>query len=317
VTVVVLQSAPPFEMDATLPRRGSVLLAGVPILSSVAACAACAIFKDWFCFSMLLLGIVSSGLSCFAIGSGTLKFVHPKPAAGSPRGDGILLAGREIIVVHGKEEAVNSITKGRFMLRFSGDSEHNGTSQRQFIGLAALLLTAQFLLQLLLIPQGTLFGQMLFLSTLAISWAYNSYLSSFERKGIPGRILMTKVLDEPVVRRFTLGTRTAVAVFVALALRPPNPRDVLDRLLPDNATWKIWKNVVTNKLKAGKELSFSEEDYVDVAPKERGLLKQLYNDATNTYLAMGYLDFLNTEEIRQGGVQTSGWGSGDLSKDIV
>jgi hypothetical protein len=309
VTVVRLHSTRYLEMDATLPTRASALLAGVPILSSAAACVTCAIFKDWFCFAMLVLGILSSGLACFVIGSGTLKFVPPKPAPGSPKGDGILLTDREIIVVLGKEEVVNSITKGRFMLRFSSDSEHDDTSQRRYIGLASLLLTAQFLLQLLLIPQGTLFGQMLFLLTLAISWAYNSYLSSFERHGMPGRILMTKVLGEPVVKRYTLGTRTAVVVFAALVLQPPDPSEILE-LLPDTETWKIWKRVVRVKLEKGEKLSFDEPDYAGVADEETGLLKLLYDDAHDAYL--GYLRFLDSNGLEQRRDKDSWESRGDL-----
>jgi hypothetical protein len=68
---------------------------------------------------------------------------------------------------------------------------------------------------------------MLFLLTLTILWAYNSYLSLFERKGISGRILMIKVLGGLVVKRFTLRTQTVIAVFVVLVLQLHNPGKML------------------------------------------------------------------------------------------
>ncbi|EGO02237.1 hypothetical protein SERLA73DRAFT_133146, partial [Serpula lacrymans var. lacrymans S7.3] len=116
-------------------------------------CAVCAIFGDWWCFSMILLGIVANGLACFVIGSGTFTFVRPKSAVGAPPGDGLLVIDKGMVVLRGDEDAVNTITRGRFSLRYSNEPEYHS------VGLCSMLLTVQFLAQLLLIPQGTLFGQ--------------------------------------------------------------------------------------------------------------------------------------------------------------
>lgn len=340
VTVAALDYEPDNAIDATIPRRGSVLLAAAPILCSWAACAICAVYGDWFVFAMLLLGILSNGLSCLAIGSGTLKFLRPIAAGGSPRGDGVMYPDtRELIVVLGKEDAVNSVTKGRFQLRFSTTPEEDShvrkaktlksrsDFQHSFIGLASVLLTAQFLLQLLLIPQGTLFGQMLFLITLAISWSYNSYLASFERKGIVEKILGEKVLGRPSIRRFQLGTRTAVLVFAALVLQssnakeqpnakgPPNAKELtnvteLFASLPDTEVWEAWKENIGLKLETGKDFIFLESDTQaypqKLAEKERNLLRRLYSDAEDAW--KGYMENLHVEDHEKGG-RSSGSGS--------
>lgn len=275
------ENVPDGTLDVASPRGLSyTLLAGVPIAVSVGACIACGIFGDWYCFSMILLGILSSGISCFVIGSGILKFSHPIPAKGSPKGDGVLQAQMEpeLIALRGEEGAVNSITRGAFSLKFSGEPEYRA------IGLSAMLLTTQFLLQLLLIPQGNLFGQIMFLSTLAVSWVYNCYLSSLDRERIQAEILTKKVFRDPVIKRYQLGTRTAAVVFLVLALQPPNPKKMLDALLPDSATWEIWKKVVGEKVKREEKLSFQKSDFDGVASQDRGLLKVLFEDATDAYL---------------------------------
>jgi len=70
VTVTELKHVPPPQM---YPRRISAyspVFASIPIAVSVGTCVACAMFDDWFSFAMILLGILTSGISCLVIGSG-------------------------------------------------------------------------------------------------------------------------------------------------------------------------------------------------------------------------------------------------------
>jgi hypothetical protein len=282
VTIVDLRSIPDLVVNAASSRGFSLtFLAVIPILASVGACVACGVFRDWYCCSMILLGILSSGVACFVIGSGTLVYTRPDSAKGSPKGDGYLHGSSELVALRGAEAAVSAITRGGFSLKFEGEPEYRA------IGISSMLLTTQFLLQLLLIPQGTLFGQILFLSTLAISWLYNCYLSSLDREVIQAQILTKKVLKHPVMRRYQLGSRTAAVVFLALALQPPNPSSILDALLPSSATWSVWKRAVGEKIEKREQLLFDESDYVGVASDQRDLLEVLFSDATEAYT--GYL----------------------------
>jgi hypothetical protein len=51
------------------------------------------------------------------------------------------------------------------------------------------MLYAQFLAQLLLIPQGTTLGQIFFITTLVFSWGYNCLLSSVENEQLQMKML--------------------------------------------------------------------------------------------------------------------------------
>ncbi|TBU55666.1 hypothetical protein BD310DRAFT_969097 [Dichomitus squalens] len=81
---------------------------------------------------------------------------------------------------------------------------------------------------LLLIPQGTLFGQIMFISTLALSWGYNSYLSSVDREDIQTDILIESVLrltlDERA-RKYDFKSRTGI-------LATPGPHEDPERVAP-------------------------------------------------------------------------------------
>ncbi|KAF8990605.1 hypothetical protein BDQ17DRAFT_1371678 [Cyathus striatus] len=56
------------------PKRRTIILACIPIFSSLAACIASGVYQDWYCFAMILLGIISSGISCFTIGCADFVF---------------------------------------------------------------------------------------------------------------------------------------------------------------------------------------------------------------------------------------------------
>ncbi|TFK33080.1 hypothetical protein BDQ12DRAFT_658440 [Crucibulum laeve] len=292
VTIVQLHHVPPKEMNPQQQRRWTSALAAIPILSSVGGCVACGIFEDWYCFAMILLGIISSGLSCLAIGAGVLKFKHPEAAVNSPLGDGFLNGGNEIVVLLGKEGAVNSITRGQFSLQYSNEPAYHT------IGLASMLLTVQFLLQLLLVPQGTLFGQILFLGTLAVSWWYSCYLSSLERERIQAELLVQDVMKlkkSEAFKRYRLQTRTAMVVFLLLVLKPLDRRALLDELLPNNTnTWNIWKSKVLSKIDNKEELKFQTSDREGVTQAEDGLLKDLFWDAEAAYA--GYCTYLKVDD---------------------
>jgi hypothetical protein len=285
VTIAELNSVPEATLRPKLPRPTTILLASIPILTSLCTCILCGVYGDWYCFSMILLGIITSGLSCFVIGSAELIFTHPIPASGSPMGDGLMKGDKEMVIILGKEGAVNSVTRGEFSMVFADRPDHKN------VGRCSLLLVIQFLAQLLLIPQGTLFGQIMFLASLASSWAYNSYLSSFDREKIQRKMLKEQVLDNPKLTKYKLGTWTTVAVFILLILQPSKPEKFLNDLIPnDTETWTIWKKAVLDKVEKKRELYFVPDDYEGVDEKDRSLLETLYNDAKAAY--DGFLEYV-------------------------
>ncbi|KAI0707009.1 hypothetical protein C8Q76DRAFT_747638 [Earliella scabrosa] len=242
-------------------------------------CVLCALTGDWYCFASILLGMVASGIACLVIGSGKLRFEHPLPAKGAPRGDGVLDDGDHFVVLLGEEAAVNSLTRGRFTLDFDG--ENGGQKYSTMIGLCSILLTVQFLAQLLLIPQGTLFGQLMFVTSLAVSWGYNAYLASLDREDRQTDILMRLMrLNKANFRKFALSARTARVVLACLAMTAKHPmrdpRKLLDKLIPnDTEVWLRWKIWVTGMLSR----SYIQADWeVDLDGAGKWLLEDLEED---------------------------------------
>jgi hypothetical protein len=285
VTIVDLHYVPEATMTPRQLTKYTSAFAFIPMSVSFGTCIACALFRDWYSFSMILLGIIASGISCFVIGSGKFTFTHPIPAPGTPRGDGLLITDNNVIVLLGAEGVVNSITRGRFSLNFGSEPEYRN------IGICSLILTTQFVAQLLLIPQAALFGQIMFIASLAVSWAYNSWLSSLDKAEIQRRLLLDVVLKNPMMTKYMLGTRTTMAVFVLLALNPSDPAKVLDDLLPnDTQVWKRWKSIILSRLQGGEKMHFHSADWDDgnFNGNERTLLRTLLGDAQAAY--DGYSD---------------------------
>ncbi|KIK17287.1 hypothetical protein PISMIDRAFT_685409 [Pisolithus microcarpus 441] len=286
VTVASLKRVPDLQERMTFYPRPPVF-AIVPILSSLATCVTCGLYREWYAFSMILLGILARGFACVFIGSGKLIFDHPKPAEGSPPGDGILGYDRELVLLKGEEHVVNAITRGRMFFRFR--SKH----ACYIVELCSILLIVQAIAQLILIPQSQLFGQLMFLVSLAFSWSYNLWLSSVDKEVVRKEIF-GKILGEPKFIKFTFPNRVSAVVFLLLALsydrRSPGDlerlKKIMDTLLPTDAeVWQIWKETIVEKLRNGQGFRFEDSHHPNLSASDMTLLSNLLGDAGTAYTA--------------------------------
>ena len=305
-----------------------------PMSVSVGACVLCALTADWPSFASIAVGMVAHGLACLIIGSGKLTFKSPKPAEGAPPGDGVLVGERDVIVLVGPGGAVNAITRGRFFYNHKEESNESPPfmpfmlstpstappvppsnvrsryisslllmvqsllRSRTMLWISALLLMAQPLLQLFLIPLGTLFGQLMFIATIITSWAYNMYLSHYvDRHGIQTGILFKMLsLERSHIQKYQLKTLTSAIAFTFFVLasvrKLDDPLAFLDGMLPNNTVWKVWKEAMARKLKdrryfdvtEPKELLF-DEDLTAVEKRYRNLLEIYFKDAQDAWKA--------------------------------
>ncbi|KAI0362784.1 hypothetical protein OH77DRAFT_85709 [Trametes cingulata] len=218
VTIVDLHQIPAGEAHPTLKAAAPFL----PILASVGASVGCALMGD-----------------C------DLTFSHPISAPGAPAGDGFLEAGNEVVVLKGAEDAVNAITRGRFSVRFHDEKSLGRLST------CATLCSLQSLAQLIVVPQGTALGQLFFLLSLAVAWLYNATMASVEKKA-KSKAVMEDLLQAPSVRRYSLGTRSTMAVFLVQVLKPENVEEQLAALIPNKTrVWTAWRRIVARRLAEG------------------------------------------------------------------
>ncbi|KAI0806936.1 hypothetical protein C8Q74DRAFT_24329 [Fomes fomentarius] len=225
ITVVELdRNHIPELISSTTPAFDwSTFLVFIPIITSFLTCSLCVIVaNDWVCFSLILFGTVTSGLSCMVIGSGDLRVTRPAIEPESEAradGSGILNAdGSNVVIVMGGEVAVSTITQGNFSLDTSRARDVSAVQNYHRVGFCALLLTTQFLAQLLLIPLGSLFGQLMFLTSLGVSWLYTITLS-IDRNHLQQNIVDSQVFDGKMKRtKYAVNTRTAMVIHVLLTL---------------------------------------------------------------------------------------------------
>ncbi|KAG1898947.1 uncharacterized protein F5891DRAFT_1147619 [Suillus fuscotomentosus] len=286
-SVTVIRVGDVMDMDEVgMMSIHHALLATIPITISIMTCFSCAIFDDWYAFSLILLGIISSGITCFVIGTARLHLRGPKTVTpGVPPGDGLLLTPRDVVVLIGSEKDVNVITKGHFLLGMHGKPEYRS------VGLCSLLLLAQFLLQLLLIPQATLFGQMMFLASCAASWVYNSFLSSLESEKIQGDLLCKALqVKDHAVQKYCLHNRRSQAVFACSILSDGNETNedfdaerMLSLFVPNKTrVWNLWRKKVAAQLKSAcpdKIFHVTAEEKEGLCEEQSTLLETFLDDA--------------------------------------
>ncbi|KAH0840279.1 hypothetical protein J3R83DRAFT_1287 [Lanmaoa asiatica] len=294
ITIAQLGQAHTAEIPLTHSSAFTFLFASIPIVVSVGTCVLCAVFEDWYASSLILVGIIANGVSCLVLGSADFVFNHPEPAKGSPAGDGILGSGEDIVLLKGTEGAVNSITRGRFSLRFSSKGHYS------LIQWCSLLFFIQFIAQLLLISQALLFGQVMFLASLGVSALYNARLSSLDKEKIHRNLLSGRVLENLTLKKYTLGTRTTAVVFMLLVLQLQDPTGLLNELLPnDTKVWRRWKESILERLPCPSDQSFLFEsnvgDLMEFTQQEKVLLELLYEDARAAY--KGYERYLQGDGL--------------------
>ena len=288
------------DLDHNVPRlsRLNAILAFIPIIVSVVSCVVCALVQDWYSFSTILIGISASGFAALTISASVklhLKSVRiPTTGYRSPPGDGILVPviwEDIVVVIKGAEPTVNLITKGKFGLVPGG---HRGFQCG--IVVSAILLILETLAQLFLIPQGILFGQIMFVLSLCVSWAYNFHVSLLNAENLQANVLFQK-LGNPRIHKYHIGTRTMMTVFVALLVFDgiPNPsaiavQQTLRSFLPnDTLVWEKWRTKVARQV-CDTSLSCLEPDEGDdegLTDSEKELLTVLLHDASRAY--NGYL----------------------------
>ncbi|KAI6143348.1 hypothetical protein BKA82DRAFT_2438942 [Pisolithus tinctorius] len=290
VTVVTLDQNPDLQPRMRF-RHSPPLCAIIPIIVSLATCTTCGLYYEWYAFSMILLGILARGLACVFIGSGELVFEHPKSAEGSPPGDGILGCDHELVLLKGDEYVVNAVTRGRFSFRFQ--SRH----ACRMVELCSFLLIVQAIAQLICVPQSNLFGQLMFVVSIATSWVYNLWFLSFDKAGIRQEIFRS-VLGSPKLEKFIFPNRSSAIVSLLLlsgdkqklSVDSEKLKKIMDALLPSGAlVWETWKKIVIQRLQDGLPLRFEESDWnrqdLTLEP-DRLLLETLLKDAEAAYVAL-------------------------------
>ncbi|KAI8998927.1 hypothetical protein BD414DRAFT_138248 [Trametes punicea] len=262
----------------------------LPLAATLSTVIACTFYHDWYTASVILFSALCHGLACLAMGNAKLTYQHRIPLQTARFASGWMEAQRSFIVLCGTEAAITPITRGRFSLSFAHSKGHSHVS------LCSMLLATQFLSQLLLVPQGTLFGQVMFIASLIAAWAYHRLILARGKESVQRRLLMADILGGPQIRRYRFGTRTAAAVFTVLALRPAIRHGIearLKALLPTNTpVWELWYATVARKIDSGLPLTFEEEckwewqKMKGLLTREESLLfRELLLDATAAYEA--------------------------------
>lgn len=258
----------PIELHTDIGPWWSYLPPLLPILASAATAAACVFFDDWICFSMIVLGMMASGISCWMIGTGQIFFRQLDAAEEtSPSRAGILLDGDRIVVLKGPVETVSAITHGRFELVYKFPYHKGNDETYHVLGISSCILTVQFLAQLLIVPQGTFFGQIMFLVSLGCSWIYNCCVSPFsleaQRHALFREVIVYPRSEEPspdsppsqtpapsvFIPRFqreSFATRNSAIIFSLLMLISPTTEGGQEVTVREKILGKIIKDIFPN-----------------------------------------------------------------------
>ncbi|KAK7471278.1 hypothetical protein VKT23_002686 [Stygiomarasmius scandens] len=232
---------------------------------------ASALAGDWYAFSLVLVGMLVNGFACFILGSGKVEVIFPYPpsqlkSSTSARGDGLMRLGDCMLVLLGDEKEVGMMARASVTIEFP-----SWVKGRKYhvIGLCCMLMMLQLLAQIFLIPQATLFGQILFLLSFLVSWIFNTSLSAVD-KGDLHRTVLQGSKDNRVwnvkterVKAYSFHTWTTMSIAMLYTLHPNDQgmvERILNHLLPnDTSDWKAFKQTIVANYIADPSTFFDRE----------------------------------------------------------
>ncbi|KAF5352962.1 hypothetical protein D9758_007960 [Tetrapyrgos nigripes] len=250
----------------------------IPTLSSIGASVVSALTGDWFAFSLILLGIVAHGAACLVLGSGKMRVDFVTAPKAGPPGDGLMTMEDHRVIVLGREQEVFQVTRASIAVEFPSWVRRG---DYWIVGACCLLLMLQLLVQLFLIPQATLFGQVLFLISFGVSWLYNTYLSAIDKEDLQREALgeqVWKVNTSDSVRGYQFQNWTTMAIAMLYTLQPDGgmTEQLLNRLLPNRTEdWEDFKKRVTETYKKDPK----GQEHPPLAPDDASVIVQnMYTD---------------------------------------
>ena len=115
----------------------------------------------------------------------------------------------------------------------------------------------------------------MFLSSLSVSWIFNTYLASVDRQDLQKEILTTAILGNLRLDTVGLPKWLSLVAFAAICLeaKPEDTRAILDEMIPNNT--EVWKRVKEVVAEAEGERFENEPNWEGLTEKERGLLQDM------------------------------------------
>ncbi|KAK7441796.1 hypothetical protein VKT23_009182 [Stygiomarasmius scandens] len=253
-----------------------LLCNAIPMLFSVGAAVVSVLSEkpDWYAFSLILLGMIAHGAACLVLGSGKIRVDFVTPPRDLATGGLMMMDGRMVVVL-GREQEMFQLTRASIAVDFP-DWVKRG--DYWIVGFSCLLLMVQLLVQLFIIPQATLFGQILFLSSFLVSWLYNTYIAAIDKEDLQRQALGKKIwnVDKKEVQGYVFENHTTLVIAMLYILQPAKgvAEQFLDRHIPIHTPdWKAFKRAVVEEYENGHFL----RDPPDPCNYE-GIVRNMYLD---------------------------------------
>ncbi|KAI8582644.1 hypothetical protein K450DRAFT_226290 [Umbelopsis ramanniana AG] len=219
--------------------------------------------RDWWILSIILASLVCNFLFVTSLRSCKIEVVkHKVSSLDTPPGHGIFAHDTEntFMAVFGTEDMMNNIAKTKLQVTRNSTictkrpsteptESTNTIFSELWTGLACMSMQLLFLAQILITPQGTLAGQIIFLASLLVGWIANACYSYIDVTEAQRQIVRDNCGAKHVL---TLqGDRTQVLLTLAFLvdLEGDDFIEIYTNLLAKSADWKTALKAVSDKVK--------------------------------------------------------------------
>jgi hypothetical protein len=225
------------------PNRRKAMYGLAALAVDVAFLVILAVIEEWWIFSIILASIVCNFSFVNSLRSCKIEVVKHKVSSNdTPPGHGIFAHDTEntFIAVFGTEDMVNNIAKTKLQVTRTG--------AELWTGMACMSMQLLFLAQILITPQGSLAGQIIFLASLLVGWIANACYSYIDVTEAQRQIVRN---NSGTMHALTLqGDRTQVLLLLAflVGLHGDDFKEIYSNLLAKSADWKKALDAVSKKV---------------------------------------------------------------------
>lgn len=222
----------------------------VAIISNIIGIGLCFKFQDFYISSLIIFNVISNYILGFYFYFTNIKYCEKDVIQNSPKGDVIVELEKQFIIIKGKEEYIQSLLQIPMIIE---DQKYLGV-------IAGILCIITGLLNVIIIPLGNIYGQLIIAFLLLIGYITNVFFTAFDKDNIFKK-LTTSCVSMKYNKQIILPNRTSALGFIFYIYKK---HAIINckHLIPKSMTWKKWYNSFINN----DNIIYKEkiiEEYVD------------------------------------------------------
>lgn len=206
----------------------------IAFISNIIGIILCYKFNDLYISSLIIFNIFVNYILGIYFYYTNIKFCEKEVIEKSPKGDALVEINKQFIIIKGHEKYIQSLLQLPMII-----------NDKQIIGvIAGILCIIAGILNVIIIPLGNIYGQLIIALLLLIGYITNVYFAAFDKNNLFNKLINSGISIN-YKKQIILNNRTSALGFL-FHLYKNHAIVNCKHLIPHSMTWKKWYNNCIN-----------------------------------------------------------------------